>query len=450
MTAWIANIYEPLKASFWFLPTIIIAGTIGIAVATIQLDHSQAGRDLIRWLPGSDQMQVEGARRIVATVAGSTITVATVVISVVFLALTLMSQQFGPRILVMFMKDRYIQFVIGIFFATFAYAIIVLGAIGVGSFESTIPRVSVYAVSVLAFVAFGFLVFFIHHMAISIQADAVVAHLGQELQRVIEAEMLERPEGDGGDQEEGGEDDELFGESARPVYLGRSGYVQLIDFERATQIATEQGARVRFTCRPGHFVVEDMRAAEFVLDKGGKANKGKKGGRDALAEKLAETVELGARRTQAQYAEYEVNALVEVALRALSPGINDPYTAVACIDHLTAGLFRLMRGEARPTVLCDEKGTPRVYRYPQTFRHFVDSAFHPLRQSASRNPQTLLHLAHAMEVLSAEARSKALRQAILAHVEMLREDNDRETENSADRERVAAHLDRVEKRLKSS
>lgn len=445
------------------MPFVIIMIALSAAYITIRIDQSATGRMLLELLPGHDQITVEGARQMVSAVAGSTITVASLVFSLTFVALTLMSQQFGPRIVLVFMNDNLTKFVIGAFAGTFLYSLIVLGAVGLGQGEAAIsaaqglerygigpadlfiPKLSVYLTGLLGILSFVLIVFFVHHMAMSIQADAIVARLGNELDRAIENALVrkdgEETTNDQDEENDFADDLDTLEKDGHEINAPTSGYVQTIAFDRLVDVAEEHDARIQLICRPGHFIVEGRPIARAT-------NSGSN--QSELDEAICESVELGERRTQAQSAEYEVSALVEVALRALSPGINDPFTAMACIDHLTDALTILLREQVKPIVLNDTDGKPRVYRHPQAFEHFLDSSFHPIRQSAQNNTQMLIHLAQALDILSSIAKTENHRSALRVHLSALEQDCSRETENTRDKEYVLSLLEKVKARLSNA
>ena len=439
LPGWMLNCYYFLRASFWFWPSLWFVFAILAAYLVIRFDKSYLAVTVAQWIPGGP-MSVEGARSILSTIAASTITVASLVFSLTFVALTLMSQQFGPRILLILMKDRITQFVIGIFVATFIYALLMLAAIEGGETGSFVSQFTVYAACALALLAFGSVIYFIHHIARTIQADSVAAQLGRDLNAAIESTLLaEHPED--GDETHGlAMLDPPDRNNATPICLEASGYVQLIDFEDALALMEEKNGRLRYVCRPGHFVVEDEPVAYLQMADNAEPDEG-------FVARTAATIHLGPIRTQAQQAEYEVNALVEVALRALSPGINDPFTAIGCLNHLTDALMRLATEEMRAFAMFDSTAQARVFKHPQTFAHYLNSAFHPIRQSSRGNTQMLIHLSEAMETLARAAKFDDRKAALLEHAEILLEDCRTSIDNKTDRERVCGKVKEVCKLL---
>lgn len=192
--------------------------------------------------------------------------------------------------------------------------------------------------------------------------------------------------------------------------------------------------RVWYECRPGHFVIEGLPIAHVEYNGEDTEN---------VVAQLTESIHLGERPTQAQFAEFEFNALVEVALRALSPGINDPYTAISCTNQLTDALVRLARGPFRPATWCDSNGMARVMGYPQTSAHFVDSTFHPIRHAARGNTQVVIHIADALNKLTDAARTETQKTVIRRHAKTLREDVKASITNASDRARACSALNEI-------
>lgn len=416
-----------IRSNFWFVPTVLVALSLLGAVGSVNLDETNLGQSLSEWLP-FPQTGIEGARLVVSTVAGSMITIASLVFSLTLVALTLVSQQLGPRILPIFMTDTPTQFVLGAFVSTFVFSLIVLASIGTGSKGEFVPQLSVYCVCLLAILSFGLMIYFIHHIARSIQADSVIrmlaATLTDQVDRILLAEVEPEPERGVPAQ---GDDEPLC------VPATSSGYIQIIDYEAALDLATEHDVRIRYLLGPGHFVVDGTDMIEISGASGG----------DDLEDDVAGTITLGPKRTPAQQVEYEFNAILEVALRALSPGLNDPLTAMTCIDHLSDALARVAKGPLKPFHIADKAGRVRVLRYPQDFEHYMDQVIHPLRQASLRVPQVARHLASALEALRQVCSGSEAHRVIAHHAKLLAADCRAHIENDTDRREILDRLDRA-------
>ena len=269
----------------------------------------------------------EGARAILETIAGSMITVAGVVFSITIVALQLASSQFGPRLLYNFRRDTINQVVPGTFIATFVYCLLVLPTIQGKDGSSLVPHLSVAFGIALALVSLGVLIHFIHHIAGSIQAENVVAAVGRELEGAINGLFPEKGPRCPEEPERSWPEQTampLFNCGASPVKATASDYVQTIDTDRLISLATKYDLVLRLLYRPGQFVVQGSALAlvqpEECMD-------------DKLAERINAAYTVGVQRTLVQDVEFPVNQLVEIALRALSPGVNDPFRSCFKTHH---------------------------------------------------------------------------------------------------------------------
>ena len=420
-----------IRASFWFIPAILAGTALAGALFSVNFDETSAARSIADWLP-FPQIGTEGARLVVSTIAGSMITVASLVFSLTLIALTLMSQQLGPRILPIFMTDRATQVVLGYFVATFLFSLMVLSTIGSGEKGQFVPQLSVYVACFLAITAFALMIFFVHHIARSIQADSVVAALADTLD--AEIEKLRCTETAAVDKVSARAPDPAHEDSdAQSVLARKSGYIQMIDYDGGVKLARECDILIRYERGPGHYVVK---GSEIGRVTGKKLN-------DGQLASLCDTVSIGRQRTPAQQIDFEFNTLLEVAVRALSPGVNDPFTAITCIDHLTDALSRVMSipVAGRDDFLSDEDGNPRVRRYVRSFDQYMTQVMHPLRQSAARVPQVLHRLAEALRTLHELCHRAEARPIIEAHAALLAEDCRREVKNPSDRDDILSILE---------
>ncbi len=414
MKARLAQIYYAVSSSFWFIPSLLAGAALIAAVLSLQLDFAFGAYRLTHWLPGPPITQ-EGARLVVSAIAGSMITVASLVFSMTLVALSFVSQQLGPRIILRLMEDRPTQVVLGVFIATFLYSLVVLGVIGTRHSEDFIPVFSVYTCGVLAVLSLALIIFFIHHISMGIQADNIVARLGRQLTQAIKDETarqeticayLER---------------EVFdtlsdgiGKRGVMVAARSSGYVQSIDEITMRDLAVAHDLEVRLDCRPGHFVLEGGALAHFVAKPGVAGATG-----DSPLDDLASLVVMGERRTRQQHIDFEINALVEVALRALSPSMNDPLTAAVCVNRIFAGLRALLGQGNRMRVHVDGAGRPLVLPLPQGFEHFLHTAVAPLRRAGKNDLVFMFELIASLRGLALLAKDEAELVSIRLQIEAI-------------------------------
>ena len=330
----IAKFWDSLQSSYLFVPAVIVVSAIALAVAMLTLDRQGNYGVLENWgwiYTGS----TDGARAMLSAIAGSTITVAGTVFSITIVALQLAASNFGPRLLRNFMKDVSNQVVLGTFIGTFIYCLLVLRTVrGDGDdYNSFIPQLSVTVALALAIASISLLIYFIHHASTIIQASHIISEVSADLDRATDRLF---PEKIGrGLSESGRQVAEIpanFDEDAYPIKATNSGYLQVIDDEKLMQITSQQELIVRLEFRPGKFIVQ---GSELMMVYPGKRVNQK------LTKKFRDVFILGTERTEQQDIEFPIHQLVEVALRAISPAVNDPFTAIRCIDRLSAGLSRL-------------------------------------------------------------------------------------------------------------
>jgi uncharacterized membrane protein len=383
----------------------MVASAIALAAVTLSLDRTIR----IPW-PGS-----------VATV--TMITVASLVFSMTLVTLTLASSQLGPRLITRFMGDRVNQIVLGTFLATFVYALLILQTVTESATDPFVPHISVTVALIMTITSVGWLVYFVHHLAESIQADTVIAEVCADLGRALD-EMYPRPPPD---QPAPGASTpppvDLLARQPASVGVGADGYIQAIDTEALLALAHDRDLVIEIDRRPGQFVIAEVPVMRVWP---------KERATEEVGRAISQAVVVGPKRTATQDVEYAIGALVEIALRALSPGINDPRTAMTCIDQLTTALAQLIRTGERQPQLHDRDGNLRLITNPTTFDGAIDAAFDPIRQAASGQTGVLIRLIQALEALTRVVSTERQRHALVRHAETIeralgtiREENDR-------------------------
>ena len=436
-----------LNSSYWFVPALMLAAAATLAYLTLYIDS----RALLTpkgfgWLYGGG---VEGARTLLGTVASSVITVAGVVFSITIATLTQASTQFGPRLLRNFMGDTGNQVVLGTFVSTFAYCLLVLRTIyGGEDGEGNVPHLSVTTAMALAGASIGVLIFFIHHVARSIQAPYLVAAVGAELDRAVTQlfpeELGEPARREPGDSDADVPPPETFAENARRINAPRSGYVQAIDDDGLMTTAREADVIVRLEVRPGDFIIRDLPLMHVYPPERVS---------DEICRRLEQSFIIGRSRTPEQDVEYAINQLVEIAVRALSPGINDPFTACTCVDWLGAALCRLAGRKFPSPLRCDEEeGDPqrrrlRVIARASDFGGLCDAAFNQIRQYGAGSVAVTLRLLETIERIATCCRTEEQRAVLLRHARMIEEPGRQPFDEGEDRldlrHRVAAAIDAI-------
>lgn len=407
----LSKLWDSLHSSYWFVPTLMAAIAIALAFAMLNLDRvgTSGLSENLGWIytGGAD-----GARTLLSTVAGSMITVAGTAFSIVLVALSLASSQFGPRLLRNFMQDTGNQVVLGTFIATFIYCLLILRTIRGEDYNAFVPHISVTVGVVLAIASIGVLIYFIHHASISIQLWHVIGEVGSDLDRTIDHLFPEKiGHGMRGHKQRWVEEIPTnFDQDASPILATSSGYIQAIDDERLMKIAKSHDLLLRVKNRPGKFVVE---GCELVMVWPGERVNRK------LTKQIDDAFILGKQRTEQQDVEFCVNQLVEVALRAISPGINDPFTAIRCIDQLSAALCRLAEKDFPSPYRYDEDNNLRVIASTVTFAELTDDAFNQIRHYGSSDAAVTMQLLDAIALIATRTRNKKDRAALLRHAQKI-------------------------------
>lgn len=430
MQSRVQNLWERLHTSYWFLPTVMVILAIGFSAATLALDHALeekwANSQEWFWSGGA-----EGARALLSTIADSMMGAATVAFSITVVALTLATSQFGPRLLRNFMRDTGNQVVFGTFVGTFVYCLLILRAVRGGESEVVfLPHVSITCALVLALLGIAVLIYFIHHIASSLQAGNVVATVGEELMagiaRIYPEDLGEEPPN--GASEPRLPDD--FDERRFDVRATESGYVQTIAVDGLVEIAAANDLIIRLATAPGDFVSPDLVVAHAWPPDRCDAR---------VAREIAASVLLGEIRTPTQDVEHGVHQLVEIAVRALSPSINDPSTASMCIDRLGAGLIQVAQRRLPSPHRYDRRCNLRVIAPMTTFRRITDAAFDAIRQYGGGSVAILIRLLDTIGQVAPFVRSAEDTRTLRAHAALIEEDGGSCVKNSRDLDRVREH-----------
>lgn len=380
--------WNALRATFWFVPALFALGTVPLALGLLAVDAELGAREIA--LRGLYEGRAEDARSVLVMIAGSMIGTAGVVFSITIVALSLTSSQYGPRLLRHFLRDPGNQVVLGTFVATFLYCLLVLRSVVSGR---PAPALSVSMAVLLAVVSLAVLIYFFHHVAASIQAGAIVAGVARDLERAIDRFCARHGASDGEAARA-----EAGLEGAARVDASSSGYVQAVDHEALRAVACERDGCIEALHRAGDFLIAGgALACVAPADRFD----------EAARRRVQGAFLIGAQPTEEQDLEFAVRQLVEVALRALSPGINDPYTAVNCIDWLGVALARLAEDGMPPHVLRDEAGRVRLLTDAPTFAGVADACFQQIRQAAGPHVAVSIRLLDTFAALAPHLRAPA-------------------------------------------
>jgi uncharacterized membrane protein len=424
----IRNIIVLLRGQLWIIPLLMSLLAMAFAFwlltsgATL-LETWDDGR--LWWLYSGD---ASSARDLLSSLLSGLMTMTSLVISVTFVILTLAANQLGPRLISTFMGDRQIQAVLGLFLGTILYVLVVLRTLDDTLGTEGVPHIAVTVGSVLTVTCLFALLFYIHKIARAIIADNVIARVAEDLYRDIRS-ILPKPA-----DEPRHPLPDLTRHRAGVVMLDCSGYIQVIDYERLVSIAARETAVLHVKVRAGHFV---LRNGEHVIVHAERAFNS-----DAV-KAVKDAFVIDEERTPAQDLEYGLRQLVEIALRALSPGINDPYTAVAVIDRLGAALEEIFQRSLQPAIWCDKEGKVRVIAQRSDLQGLTDAALDEIRQAGGKLPPVLIRMADVLGQLASSLRSEAMCQAVMCHLAKLTESTQEAHLTPSDREAVLVRIEQA-------
>jgi uncharacterized membrane protein len=403
MKAEIRWFWARLNANYWFYPALfaIVAGVL--AFVMIWLDRNGFA-EFLNETQAIIPARPRGASDMLTVMAGSMIGVAATVFSITIAAVAYASGNYGPRLLTNFMEDRGNQLSLATFIGSFVYALIVLRAVraedesashaaeaAVTALPGFVPQLSLLVAYVLMAFCVAVLVYFLNHIPSSIRINTVLEGIGRRLLSAIdkaypdEASEGEAPESPGG----------------TPFATGKTGYIQLIEFDELAKLARKHECTIALARRTGDFVHPGVTLAWI----------GKPEIDDELAERLESAFTFGASRTPEQDPQFLIDELVEIGLRALSPGTNDPFTAITAIHWLGAATARIGTRDLAKRV-CEDGADSPVTPVPDDFAHYLQRGFGSMRSAVATSPTAALVMLDSLRDAALPIASKA-RRALL-------------------------------------
>lgn len=411
MTSQLKEQYVRARDSFWFLPAVLVVLAIALSSSAVFIDR----RLELDWAGDSTlALGVDGSRGLLTVIGGSVLGVAATAFSITISVIATASSSYGPRLVRNFMADRGNQFVLGVFVSTFAYCVLVLRSVTAedsdAGREAFVPYVAVYLAILIAVVNIGCLVYFIHHIADSIQISTLVEAVRDDLRRVAAREYPQ--------------DEQRWSPAAAPatrlepadsrvaeVSAGSPGYLVAVDAQSLVSYASEHDLLIELIPMVGDHLLPAEPIARV------------RGSREAdlpksLASAVRRRVSIDDARTPHQDIRFAVQQLSEMAVRALSPGTNDPFTAQNAIEELGVGLAAVASGTEPPEGIADDAGELRlVLRRPRPIE-LIDVVFDDLRAHGAAEMRVVrpsIQLAKRV----AESGSADLAQRAWMHVDLL-------------------------------
>jgi uncharacterized membrane protein len=404
--------WEELRTTLWVVPSILVVVSVLLFVVIFEIDVAAYHHHLTLpvWIRTGS---ADAERQVLIAIAAAVITVIGVVFSITILALTLASQQFGPRMMRNFVRDIGNQITLGVFVGTFVFSVLAL--VSINSLSPTfVPYLSTSVAEALLLVDLGILIYFIHHIAKSIQLPEVIAGIADDLMRSIDAEFPDVvgavPEPTQAHRGKGvPELLTLIDEQGAVIPSQKSGYIQYVGYAQLIAIATRTDSFIRLEHRPGHFLATG-RPLAMVWPRQAAAD---------VAAALSEAHVTGPHRTLVQDPVFAIDQLVEIAIRALSAAVNDTFTALTCIDWLAAGLGTVSGRVLDEGVYRDATGRVRLIEFDPSYARMVNRAFDKIRQASSGMPAVLIRLIDSVGSIMLDTTSPEQRMVLRRQADMV-------------------------------
>ncbi|MEO6052739.1 MAG: DUF2254 domain-containing protein [Chthoniobacterales bacterium] len=429
------KIRDSLMDSFWFLPGVMVLLATAGALSLVSLDHTLGALWVKNigwvWSGGPD-----GARAVLSIIAGSVMTVTSIVFSLTITTLAQTSSHFGPRVLRNFTSNRFVQFTLGTFIATFVYCLLVLRTVRSVEEAPFVPYLAVNLGMLFALASLAVLIFFIDHISQMIQAENLIADVGNDFQKALPILFPETRDKDA-DAPDTSMPEESHWKDARPIKIQGNGYLLRVDESQIMNLAVKHDLQIKLERRPGDFVS----TGTIFLQATPSSHL-----TPQIEDALRNCMSLGHHRTPHQDPLYSIQQLVEIAAHALSPGINEPFTALTCIDWIGASLRGMCARDFPSPLRQDKDGKLRIVARTLTFPEVAGCAFDQIRLYGASNALVLTSLLDAIAAISYEIHRDTDRVTLINQA-LLIETDATQVPNQKDRERVSKHLQATLKTL---
>jgi uncharacterized membrane protein len=395
-----------LRGGFLVRPMVIalVLGTAGAALSALE----EAMPMVSAWVPATlfpSHADPAVAQTILSVIATSIMTVVSIVFAILLMTLTLASMQFSPRILISFVRDRGTQWTLGIFLGTFCYCMAALPAARALPHPFA-PVATVTGAMALAVICVGWLLFFIHHISQAISVNHIVDRIARETEDVIDELMPD----DRGQFHRPLPPPFVSPDPEFPLNSEISGYIRFIDTKRLLRIAQAHRLLVRVTRPVGHFVPAGvpllMVSSREQID-------------PAHAVELTGAFDIGPMRTLQQDVELGVLQIVDIALRAISPAVNDPSTAISCIDQLSRILIRWLRRFPPESRLFSPPHVLRVVVPWIDLDGLLNTAIEQIRAYSTGDVAVSLRLLRLLQDVAVTLDSETVRQNLITRGERI-------------------------------
>jgi uncharacterized membrane protein len=433
--------WDRLKVSFWFAPVVMSLAAVLLAWVMYYIDvlipneTLEESHFILSGTPGELRTMLVGMASTVLATAG-------VVFTLLTLPLSTVAAQYGSRLLRVFLGDRTTQLVLGTFVATFVYGVAAALSIPPAQVEPDGPQLTATVGLFLMLVTFASLIVLVQHISTMLQAPNIAAAAGAELQDVVRLEIPEQVTG--GDGHKVGSEispESLVEKDGYPVRVEQAGYIQYIDPQTLLTLAREHNLVIRLLRKPGHVVWPNARVA--LVWPAARID-------DELDQQIRNAFRVGNGRTPTQDVAYAVNQLVEMATRAMSPAINDPFTAMTCLDYIGEGLALFIQQGEKSPYYYDQENQLRLILEPVTFAELLNAAFDMLRHCSCDNASVLLHMLEVIDAVGQQAGSPEARQELLRHVSLIQAESQAGALVEEDRQLIHLRCEAMQVKLNAS
>ncbi len=375
---------DTIKTSFWFVPFVCVVFSCMALYLTHVVDHSRILESVFGF-KFFYSISAEGARSLLSTSAASVITITSIAFSMTIVTLTLTSNQFGPRLLRGFMQDKNTQLSLGIFVSTFVFNLLLIRSTSSDQGTVFIPGLGVALALLLTLMSILTLVYLIHHVAISIQAESIVDKCWQglkvDIERIFKKHNSNIPNINLSKHKS---------QTSLEIKSTKDGYVQVLDYENLVNELQQAKLFLSLSIKPGDYIKTKQGIGHLYRTDNKTAC-------DDMNEKIMDFCIVGKTRTPIQDPEFAINQLVEIAVRALSPGINDPFTAILCVHRLGSIINDISSRQFPPTLLFDGDDALRIERKVTNIEGIVASACDQIRQNCDDHPSVIIAFLDMLE-----------------------------------------------------
>jgi uncharacterized membrane protein len=414
MKSKILDFFSKLRASYWYIPLLMCVISFLLSVLTLRLDHIFVWQWLEKW-GWFHASNPEGARSILSTIATSMITVAGVTFSMTIVAVAFAGSQVGPRLTSNFMRDRANQITLGTFIATFLFCLFILLALFNANKEGIpqingqvfIPQISLLMAIIFTISSLVVLIYFIHHIPESINMSNVIAKVGEELNSQISCQF---PINIGKEHTQKSIDLSLLKKTF--VESTTQGYIRILGGNSLIDIATKNDFIIQLEVRPGTFITEGSTLLTIYSSQ--KVD-------EHITKQCTDAFALGHKRNQEQDILFLVDEMVEIIARALSPGINDPFTAMTCLDWLQSSIQKLSKTDEPSAYRADIENKLRLITKPIPFQEFCDLIFSRVQPYVGKDRNTTFHMMEMIISMHKNITNDLQRSILTAHALSLKE-----------------------------